>query len=185
MRRRLATLAAASALALALSASPALANGQAYGLGDLWVVTHASMDITGMAVACGPSTYEVISGAIDIDQRLKGTLAGDYPHQFATSDGAIDQTVTLRNVWVQTSSADKPQRAVGSGRIRASWLDGADFWSRPGDPLFLFTSLSYMEQILVPGTPDGLTVSGNLTGSGTLDFTESENCTDIHLATNW
>lgn len=174
MRRRLVSLAALSVFALTLGAAPALARGHA----DHWVVTHSSMDITGFTVMCGPTTYTVISGTILTSEQLKGTL--DSTREFASTPGAVIETQTLKDVWV-TTGHHKPRAALGSGHLEASWLAG-DLAITPGDPGSPWITFGYAENAYVQGTRDGIFVVAVL-GGGTLDYMQSGNCTDLHLAT--
>jgi hypothetical protein len=75
MKRRVAALAAVSALALALSASTVLANGPA---------VHDSFSVVGDVFVCGENTYTVTSGTVSAvvhegssaSDNLNGTFTG-------------------------------------------------------------------------------------------------------------
>jgi len=92
MKGRLATLAAASMLALALGAAPAMADSSADGHAGRPVVTHkAPSDITGFSLQCGRNTYTVTSGTSnEVDRLWPATAAGDVRGT---------ETWTLKDVW--------------------------------------------------------------------------------------
>jgi len=71
MRRVVATLAAVSALAL--GASPALANGPA---------VHSSFDPTGSVFVCGPNTYTVTSGTVSVVMHEGSSASGNLNFTF-------------------------------------------------------------------------------------------------------
>ena len=70
MRNRVAALAAMSALALALSASPALAGSPAEHF--------RSIPAAGLAFACGPTTLTTTSGTMDIVTRTDTSTSGNW-----------------------------------------------------------------------------------------------------------
>src|SRR5450756_1236636 len=72
--RRLAALAAMSALALALSAAPALAGSQANGHSGWFVYGGGPQPVTGLQETCGDSLYTVVSGTIDSVWQMKGSI---------------------------------------------------------------------------------------------------------------
>jgi len=79
MRSRLAALTAMSVLALALSASPALASP----------AVHGYMDLTGENVACGATTYTVVSG---------GFFETDHVTTSASGNVSAIETLVTRNL---------------------------------------------------------------------------------------
>jgi hypothetical protein len=73
MRRFVAMLAAVSALALALSASPALANGPA---------VHSSFPVTGDVFVCGANTYTITSGTVSVVMHEGSSTSGNLNGTF-------------------------------------------------------------------------------------------------------
>jgi uncharacterized membrane protein YoaK (UPF0700 family) len=73
MRRLVATLAAVSALMLALSASPALANSPA---------VHSSFDATESVFVCGDNSYTVTSGTVSVVMHLGSSASGNLNGTF-------------------------------------------------------------------------------------------------------
>jgi hypothetical protein len=90
MRRRLATLAAVSALALALSASPAFAGSPAEHF--------RSIPAGGMVFACGPTTLTTTSGTMDYVTRTASSASGNW-----TQTG----TLTLNHVLAVDSNGNE------------------------------------------------------------------------------
>ncbi len=93
MHRRFAALAALSALALALSASPAFAGSPA---------EHYSLDAVGITFDCGTTNYSVTSGTFEIVTRTATSSSGNWIQS---------GTVTARNV--VALAAGKGYRVVG------------------------------------------------------------------------
>ena len=107
MRRLVATLAAVSALVLALSVSPALANSPA---------VHSSFPAAGAVFVCGANTYTVTSGTVYIVIHQGGSASGNTN---------VTGTITLRNV-VAEDEAGNVYSIVG-----AQWF-GATFNAQTG-----------------------------------------------------
>jgi hypothetical protein len=76
MRRFVATLAAVTALTLALSASPALANGPA---------VHSSFDPVGSVFVCGANTYTVTSGTVSTVMHEGSSASGNSNFTFTAT----------------------------------------------------------------------------------------------------
>jgi len=153
MPRRLATLAAAAMLALALGASPALAESHGDHQGDHWVVVatnttdlsdFAGTDMGGM-LDCGAATYTIVSGFIDQVEMYRGKLDSTG---VAQGPGQGVETWTLRDVKL-SDQAGRIYLGVGSARIDVRWNDGATYGSGP------FTSGSYVQDVRIGGTRDG------------------------------
>ncbi len=97
MRRFVATLAAVSALALALGASPVLANGPA---------VHFSFPVTGDVFVCGANTYTITSGTVSAvmhegsstSGNLNGTFTGT-PNRVVAVDAAGNVYSIVGAVW--------------------------------------------------------------------------------------
>ena len=95
MRRLLVTLAAVCALAL--GASPVLANGPA---------THSSFPVTGFVFVCGPNTYTITSGTVtsvmhdgsSASGNLNGTFTGT-PKKVVAVDAAGNVYSIVGAVW--------------------------------------------------------------------------------------
>lgn len=105
MRRRLVTLAAMSALALALSASPAFAGSPASG-GFTGPMVHLALDATSLGSApCGVSGERVYTFT-------QGTMLVVYPAGALDADGLHAGHWTLVNAWA-TDLAGKAYRVVG------------------------------------------------------------------------
>jgi hypothetical protein len=88
MRRRIATLAAMSVFALALSAAPALAGSPA---------VHQSWDAasTNPPIQCGANTYIIMSGTIDEVMHAGASASGNL--NFAATVRATNVTVEDQN----------------------------------------------------------------------------------------
>lgn len=130
MRRRLAALAAISALALALNAAPALAGSPA---------THDSFSPVGMIIHCGPNQYTVVAGTIDVVAHTNDDFATG--HLTYASSGLL----------VQKNDADG--NPVGqSYRVVGTQTQGleATNWNGPA------TGGTYKYQIL--GTGDSVNI---------------------------
>jgi hypothetical protein len=175
MRNRLVTLAAASALAIALGASPALAGSSSESHADHWVVVDAhSTDIAGLGpIICGDNTYYVESGAVDFVEQVKGglTVAG-----IAIDAGRGIETFTLNDVHVVRDG--KSYRVVGSQRINATWPAGADVAGNPGGP---FSSFTFVLTVRIAGTGDGHSIVARQLPDGTFSWVESGSCNDLTL----
>ncbi len=102
MQRRLATLAAISALALALSASPALAGSPAQ---------HISFPAPPMVFDCGSTSLMIVSGTMDYVERTATTASGNW-----SSTG----TLTLSQV-MATGSDGNAYRVVGTAHFGYSY----------------------------------------------------------------
>jgi hypothetical protein len=103
MQRRLATLAAASALmlAFALGASPALAGAPAQ---------HMSVDATqNDPVVCGLNVYTIVSGTLAVTYRFGGSASGNTN---------ATQTWTARDIVVRDQDLTS-YRAVGAIHLGA------------------------------------------------------------------
>jgi len=102
MRRRIATLAAMSVLALAFGATPALAGNPAQ---------HVSIDATqNDPIVCAGATYTIVSGTLDVTYRFGSSTSGN------TSDR---QTWTTQDIVVE-DQAHTPYRAVGTIHVGAT-----------------------------------------------------------------
>jgi len=88
MRRRIATLAAVSVFALALSAGPALAGSPA--IHDSWDAASNNPPIS-----CGANTYIVMSGTIDMVMHAGASASGNL--NFAATVRATGVTVEDQN----------------------------------------------------------------------------------------
>jgi len=76
MRRFVATLAAVSALALALSAAPVLANGPA---------VRSSFQVTGDVFVCGANTYTITSGTVSSVMHECSSASGNLNFIFTST----------------------------------------------------------------------------------------------------
>jgi hypothetical protein len=170
MRRNLAALAAASMLALALGAAPALAANRGEGHGDQWWVTRDSASLFGMTVPCGANTYEVTHGTSDFVAQVKGTL--DQATGEALTAGHGIETWTLNDVRV-IDGAGTIHRVTGSQQIQATWLAGAYPYADPGGP---FTSASRIVTLHVEGTTDGFSLVSRQLGNGAARTVTSGSC---------
>ena len=86
MRRLVATL----AVALTLSASPALANGPA---------VHSSFPVTGTVFVCGANTYTVTSGTISAVMHLGSSASGNLNGTFTGTPTNVVAVDTAGNVY--------------------------------------------------------------------------------------
>ncbi len=102
MRRRLATLAAVSALTLALGASPVSAGSPAQ---------HSSFPAPPMVFDCGSTTLVIVSGTMDYVERSATTASGNW-----SSTG----TLTLSQV-MATDADGNAYRVVGSAHFGYSY----------------------------------------------------------------
>ena len=102
MRRRFATLAAMSALALALSASPVFAGTPAEG---------SSFPAPPIAFDCGSTSLVIVAGMMDYVQRTATTASGNW-----SSTG----TVTLSGVMAE-DLAGNAYRVVGTAHFGYSY----------------------------------------------------------------
>jgi len=154
--RRLAALAAMSALALALSAAPALAGSQANGHSGWFVYGGGPQPVTGLQETCGDSLYTVVSGTIDSVWQMKGSI--DPNTGLAIDNGHGIETWTANNVVVADQNGDT-HRVVFSRRLEGTWHAGADVAGDPGGP---YTSFSWIEHLQIAGTSDGYSLVMNL-----------------------
>jgi hypothetical protein len=178
MRRRLATLAAVSMFALALSAGPVLADSHGDGHADRWVVLlHQTTDLTGsgMTVACGRNTYAVTSGSVDQLWLQQGAMDDKG---FAIGPGRAIETWTLDDVRVQNLDTHRTYRAVGSQQLKATWLDGADIMGDNGGP---FTGFSDIVDIRIRGTRDGHSLVIRQVHDQMRVLEDSGTCADLQL----
>jgi hypothetical protein len=159
---------------LAFTATPALAASQAAPHGDHSVVTYDSEDLTGLSVECGRKTYTVTSGTNDSVMRMKGRLD---PNGIAIDPGHAIETLTLNNVRVVDQHGNA-HGVVGSLRIDATWLAGADLSYYGEGP---FTRYSFVEKVQVLGTRDGRSLVMRQLRDGTLDVEDSGTCTTLYI----
>jgi hypothetical protein len=103
MRNRVATLAAMTALALALGASPAIAATPAE---HLW-----SIPAGGLAFDCGSTTITTASGTMDYVVRSADTASGNW---------SLTGTITLSGVGA-VDSAGGTYRVIGSAHFGYSY----------------------------------------------------------------
>lgn len=123
MRRRLATLAAMSALALTPGASPAVAGNQSNGHSG-WVGYGGSSDeVAGFELQGGGSSYTVVSGTLDSVWQRTGTLDSSG---MATTNGHAIETWTANDVIVMDEDGGS-HRVVFTRRMqgtyRAGWIE--------------------------------------------------------------
>jgi len=130
MRRRLAALAAMSALALALSASPAMAGNQASGPSGWFVYGGGSEPApAGFQETCGSSTYTIVSGgSIDSVWQMKGDV--DPATGLLTTHGHVIETWTANDV-VVADQAGMRHPVVFSRRMEGSLAPGASLDAGP------------------------------------------------------
>lgn len=163
MRRRLATIAAMSALALTLGASPAVAGNQSNGQSP-WVVYGGSSDeVVGFELQCGGSSYVVVSGTLDSVWQRAGTLDASG---MATTNGHAIETWTANDVIVMDEDGGS-HRVVFTRRMQGTYRAG----SYPEDE-GPFASFSWIEHLKIAGTSDGYSLVMDLhhtTFSGTCD----------------
>jgi len=173
MRHRLVTLAAATALALALGAGPALAGSSRESQADHWVVVDAhSTDITGLGpIVCGANTYVVESGEVDFVEQVKGGLTDAG---IAIDAGRGIETFTLNDVLV--SQNGKIYRVVGSQRINATWLADAHV-----DGEGPFSSFTFVLNVQIAGTGDGHSIVARQIRDGTFSMVETGSCSTLTL----
>jgi hypothetical protein len=172
MKRRLATLAAAAALVLALGATPVAAAGR----DDHWTVTRDSQSVAGLVVTCGKgrhaNTYTVLSGTSEFVMRTQGRIDSGG---FAKTDGQGIETWTLRGVTV-ADQHHHVHRVTGSQQISAAWQAGADVNGNPGGPWLRFT---WDAKYQVDGTSDGYTFNLWLLKDGSFGTTSSGSCPSV------
>jgi len=145
MRRRIATLAAVSALALALSASPALAGSPAI---------HSPFDPVGIVVNCGANDYTVVSGY------LSGVFHSN--DDFAS----FHEADTARNLMVQKNDG----AGIPSGptyRVVGGQTQGITINDQTGS---VRGTATFKYQIL--GTGDSINIVLHIYGPGPNDFYE-------------
>ena len=137
MRRRFTTLAAMSLLALALSATPALAGTPA---------VHGSWSaVGGDPISCGANTYTITAGTIYAVERLGVSASGNV-------SGA--ETYTVRNLVVQDQDGTS-YHAVGAERF------GEILNARTG-----VTTATYVFKFQILGTADSLNVVWRVSPNG-------------------
>ena len=174
MRRRLVTLAAASALALALSAAPVQAAGHGGGHGGAWVVIESdSTPVAGFPIVCGHNSYTAIQGTADFVWRQKGAMDASG---IALEDGQAIETVTLTDVKVRNDTTHRVYRAVGSYRATAAWAAGADIFTGVG-----FTAYRQVENVRIEGTRDGRTWVVELRHGSFVTMEDRGSCSDLEL----
>ena len=163
MRHRLATLAAVSALALTLGASPAMAGNQSNGHSG-WVVYGGGSDaVTGFEFQCGDSSYTIASGTLDSVWQRKGTLDSSG---MATSDGHAIETWAANDV-IAVDEDGGSHRVIFTRRMEGTYRAGS--YPEVEGP---FASFSWIEHLEITGTGDGYTLVMDLhhtTFSGTCD----------------
>jgi hypothetical protein len=164
MGRRLAALAAMSALALTLGASPVLAGNQSNGhIG--WVVYGGGSDeVAGFELQCGGSSYTVLSGTLDSVWQRTGSLD---PSGMATTNGHAIETWTANDVVVADQDGGS-HRVVFTRRMQGTYRAG----SHPEDE-GPFANFSWIEHLKITGTSDGYSLVMDLhhtTFSGTCDL---------------
>jgi hypothetical protein len=190
MRRRLATLAFVPIFALALGASPALADsrGDNHGdrHGDHWVVvTQGTMDLSALAgtdfggmLDCSTShrtsTYTIVSGFVDQVEMYRGTF--DVSGK-AQGPGEGVETWTLRDVKVRSDQTGRIYRGVGSSRTTMTWNAGATL----DGP---FTSGSFVQNVRIEGTWDGRSFRQVGTGSPMVMVSDHGTCSTLQLGLN-
>jgi hypothetical protein len=150
MRRHVATFAAMSALALALSASPALAGSPA---------VHSSFDAASPSlIVCGANTYKIVSGTLDVVSHVGTSASGNF-------NGAF--TFTVHNVVVENQADHKLYDVVGAERYGGT-VNAQTGGSQWVDYLFKFRIL---------GTADSLNTIWRTSPSGVDSFFGPGNCT--------
>ena len=163
MRRRLATLAAVAALALTLGASPALAGDQSNGHSG-WVVYGSGSDaVTGFELACGGSTYTIVSGTLDSVWQRKGTLDSSG---MATTNGHAIETWVANDVILMDEDGGS-HRVIFTRRMEGTYRVGS--YPEIEGP---FASFSWIEHLKITGTSDGYSLVMGLhhtTFTGTCD----------------
>jgi hypothetical protein len=163
MRRRLATLAAMSALALTLGASPAMAGNQSNGQSG-WVVYGGSSDeVAGFELHCGGSSYTVLAGTLDSIWQRTGTLDSSG---MATTNGHAIETWTANDVVVMDEDGGS-HRVVFTRRMQGTYRVGS--YPEADGP---FANFSWIEHLTIAGTSDGYSLVMDLhhtTFSGTCD----------------
>ena len=150
MRRLVATLAAVSALVLALSVPPALGNSPA---------VHSSFPAAGAVFVCGANTYAVTSGTVYI-----------VIHQGSSASGNsnLTGTITLRNV-VAEDEAGNVYSIVG-----AIW-GGGTFNAQTGGFQTTFTGkLQIVSQ--GGGTADSVNVVLHMSPNGDVNSFDFGTC---------
>lgn len=148
MRRLVATLAAA--LALALSASPALANGPA---------VHFSVPVTGDVFVCGANTYTITSGTISIVIHEGSSASGNLN---------ITGTITPRNV-VAVDEDGNVYSIVG-----AEWFGGT--YNAKTDALQQTFTAKLQIVSKGGGTADSVNVVTHLSPNGDFNFFDFGTC---------
>jgi hypothetical protein len=166
MRRRLAAATVASALALALGTSPALAGQaghQANGQSPWVVYGGSSDDVTGVEVQCGASNYTVVSGTLDSVWQRTGSLDGSG---MATANGHAIETWTAIDVVVMDENGGS-HGVVFTRRMEGTYRVGS--YPEIEGP---FSSFSWIERLQIAGTPHGYSLVMDLhhtTFNGTCD----------------
>lgn len=164
MRRDLAAAAAASALALTLGISPALAGNQANG-NSPWVVYGGSSDeVSGFEVQCRATTYTVVSGTLDSVWQRMGTLDESG---MATTNGHAIETWTASDVVVMDQNGAR-HGVVFTRRMEGTYAVGS--YPEVEGP---FASFSWIERLQIAGAPDGYSLVMDLhhtTFNGTCDL---------------
>ena len=167
MPRRLATLAVMSALALALSASPALASSPSDDAGPgahhpSVVVTRSSSPVAGMVVACGSTIYTVTSGTSELVVRM-------WP---ATASGDVHgtETWTLKHVRV-VDQYGRHHRVTGFQQFDGTY--NRNTGTAADGP---FSSYRAVQKLHVVGTRDGSSLTLRLLKDGTWPVKTSGTC---------
>ena len=148
MRRLVATLAAVSALAL--SASPVLANGPA---------VHDSFPVTGDVFVCGANTYTVTSGTVST-----------VTHQGSSASGNVNFTFTGTPKQVVAEDADGNVYSI----VGAIW-GGGTFNAQTGGSQMTFTGkLQIVSQ--GGGTADSVNVVSHISPNGDVNDFDFGTC---------
>jgi hypothetical protein len=163
MPRRLATLAAMSALALALGAAPASAGSQSNGQSGWVVYGGGSDEVSGFELQCGGSSYTVVSGTLDSIWQRTGTLDSNG---MATTGGHAIETWSANDVIVMDEDGGS-HRVVFTRRMQGTYRAGS--YPEGDGP---FANFSWIEHLTIAGTSDGYSLVMDLhhtTFSGTCD----------------